>query len=136
MKTNTQYQRLWQWMPLLMLAFLLSFQTQAQNKTGKTLSPYFLVKSKNSKVDQMPLKETSVDVNIAGVMADVTVTQVYKNEGKNTLEAIYVFPGSTQAAVYAMTMPIGERKLIAKIEEKNKARQQYETAKKQGKTAS
>ncbi|HAS45033.1 MAG TPA: trypsin [Microscillaceae bacterium] len=136
MKTSTQYLSTWRWASFLLMAFLVSFQTQAQQKPGKTLSPYFLVKSKNSKVDQMPLKETSVDVNIAGVMADVTVTQVYKNEGKNTLEAIYVFPGSTQAAVYAMTMTIGERKLIAKIEEKNKARQQYETAKKQGKTAS
>ena len=120
----------------MLLTLLIGFSAQAQKKPGKTLSPYFLVKSKNSKVDQMPLKETSVDVNVAGVIADVTVKQVYKNEGKNTLEAIYVFPGSTQAAVYAMTMTIGERKLIAKIEEKGKARQQYETAKKQGKTAS
>jgi len=40
-------------------------------------------------------------VNIAGVIADVKVTQVYKNEGTNPLEAIYVFPASTRAAVYA-----------------------------------
>lgn len=135
-RTSTQLKTALRWSQLLAFALLIGFGAQAQNKPTKTLSPYFLVKSKNSKVDQMPLKETSVDVNVAGVIADVTVKQVYKNEGKNTLEAIYVFPGSTQAAVYAMTMTIGERKLIAKIEEKGKARKQYEAAKAQGKTAS
>ncbi|EAY30858.1 VIT domain-containing protein [Microscilla marina] len=136
MKTSIQLKNTLLQVQLLALMLLIGFGAQAQKKRPKTLSPYFLVKSKNSKVDQMPLKETKVDVNVAGVIADVTVTQVYKNEGKNTLEAIYVFPGSTQAAVYAMTMTIGERKLIAKIEEKGKARAQYEAAKKQGKTAS
>lgn len=110
-------------------------QTIAQNP-DQTLSPYFLVKSKDKGTDLMPLKHTSAEVNIAGVIADVKVKQVYVNEGENTLEAIYVFPGSTRAAVYAMTMTIGERKLIAKIEEKEKARKQYEEAKEQGKTAS
>jgi Ca-activated chloride channel family protein len=136
MKTRIQLNNYLRQASLLALMLLIGWSAQAQKKPSKTLSPYFLVKSKNSKVDQMPLKETKVDVNVAGVIADVTVTQVYKNEGKNTLEAIYVFPGSTQAAVYAMTMTIGERKLIAKIEEKGKARAQYEAAKKQGKTAS
>jgi len=47
---------------------------------------------------------------------------VYKNEGINALEAIYTFPASSNAAIYAMEMTIGERKIKAKIEEKEKAR--------------
>lgn len=136
MKSSIQLKKTFWGAQLLLLSLMVGFGAQAQKKPGKTLSPYFLVKSKNPKVDQMPLKETSVDVNVAGVIADVTVKQVYENTGKNTLEAIYLFPGSTQAAVYAMTMTIGERKLIAKIEEKEKARKQYDVAKSQGKTAS
>lgn len=101
----------------------------------KTLSPYFFVKSEDPSVDKMPLKSTSAEVNIAGVIADVTVKQLYVNEGKNTLEAIYIFPGSTKAAVYGMKMRIGERLLIAKIKEKQQARQEYELAKEEGKTA-
>lgn len=102
----------------------------------KTLSPYFFVKSENPDVDQLPLKETSAEVNIAGVIADVKVKQVYTNNGKSALEAIYVFPASTRAAVYDMRMTVGDRLLIAKIQEKEKARQQYEDAKNQGKSAS
>jgi len=102
----------------------------------KTLSPYFFVKSNNPNLDQMPLKSTSAEVNIAGVIADVGVMQEYSNEGKNPIEAIYVFPASTRAAVYSMKMTIGERTIVAKISEREKARKDYEAAKKQGKSAS
>ena len=102
----------------------------------KTLSPYFFVKSDNPEVDQLPLYLTKADVNIVGVIADVTVTQIYKNTGKNPLEAIYIFPASTRAAVYAMTMTIGNRILKAEIQEREKARETYEKAKKEGKSAS
>ncbi len=78
----------------------------------KTLSPYFFVKSNNPDLDQLPLKATSAEVNIAGVIADVSVVQEYANEGKNPIEAIYVFPASTRAAVYSMKMTIGERTII------------------------
>ena len=110
--------------------------SQSGESDDKTLSPYFFVKSDNPETDQLPLKSTSVKVNIAGVIADVTVLQVYKNEGKNVLEAIYVFPASTRAAVYDMKMKIGEREIFAIIQEKQKARQTYEQARNEGKTAS
>lgn len=108
----------------------------AQKVEDKTLSPYFFVKSNNPDVDQLPLKSTSAEVNIVGMIADVTINQVYKNDGKNTLEAIYTFPASSNAAVYAMEMTIGNRKIVAKIEEKKKARADYEQAKTEGKRTS
>ena len=104
--------------------------------TEKTLSPYFFVKSDDPGVDQLPLKSTSVDAKVVGVIADVIVAQVYKNEGKKPLEAIYIFPASTRAAVYGMKMTIGKRTIIAKIQERGEARRQYEEAKQQGKSTS
>jgi len=98
----------------------------------KTLSPYFVVISEHPETDMLPLKETTANVNIVGVIADVTVRQKYVNSGKNTLEALYTFPLSTKAAVYAMKMTIGLRSITAKISEKNKARKDYENAKKNG----
>ncbi len=109
---------------------------QSESDGEKTLSPYFLVKSDNPQVDQLPLKSTSARVNISGVIADVQVSQVYKNEGKKTLEAIYIFPASIRAAVYGMKMTIGERTITAKIAEREDARDQYESAKREGKSAS
>ena len=109
---------------------------QTGDDDDKTLSPYFFVKSESNETEQLPLKATSANVNIAGVIADVTVKQVYVNSGKNVIEAIYIFPASTRAAVYSMKMKVGDRLITAKIQEKQKARQDYEQAKNEGKNAS
>jgi len=103
---------------------------------GRSLSPYFFIKSDAPDLDRMPLQSTRVDVNIAGVIADVKVTQLYKNTGKRPIEAIYVFPASTKASVYGMKMTIGERTVIAEIRRREEARRAYEQAKEAGKSAS
>jgi len=105
-------------------------------KADKTLSPYFFIRSGDPSLDQLPLKSTSADVNIAGVIADVSVTQEYANEGKMPVEAVYIFPASTRAAVYSMKMTIGERTIVSKICEREKARRDYEEAKNNGQSAS
>ncbi len=97
-------------------------------------SPYFRVSSDDPTLDALPLKGTQVDVKIAGVIADVTVTQHYRNEGQRPIEAKYIFPGSTRAAVHAMNVRLGDRVITAQIREKERARLEYDTAKRQGKT--
>ena len=101
----------------------------------KTLSPYFFVKGDPS-VDHLPLKDTQVEIAVTGVIADVRVVQTYKNEGTRPIHATYVFPASTRAAVYGMRMQIGNDVIVAKIKEREQAKQEFEAAKKEGKSAS
>ena len=110
--------------------------TPGAEAADATISPYFFVKGADAALDQLPLKATSARVAIAGVIADVTVTQVYRNTGTKPLEAIYVFPGSTRAAVHGLTMTLGDRVLKARIKERSQARADYEQAKQQGRSAS
>jgi Ca-activated chloride channel family protein len=102
----------------------------------KTLSPYFYVKGGEISTDAMPLKSTSVDVKIAGVIADVRVTQTYSNAGTTPLEAVYIFPASTRAAVHGLQMTIGDRVLKAVVQKRDEARSTYEKAKSEGRSAS
>ncbi len=118
---------------ITLLASTFSLMAQSELSHNKTLSPYFLVEGDSKAVEQFPLKSTKANVKIVGPIADVTVTQTYKNDGLKPIEAIYVFPGSTKAAIYGMTISYGENILVAEIEEKNKAKQIYETAKAAGK---
>ena len=123
---------------MVLITFLLIpgyLRSQESEYEDQTTSPYFFVETDDPTIDQLPLKSTSAEVNISGVIAEVRVKQTYCNEGTSVLEAIYVFPASTKAAVHHMQMIIGERKITAKIEEKQKARQEYEEAKEEGKTA-
>lgn len=111
-------------------------QETEKDQTNKTLSPYFMVEGDDSSVDVFPLKDTRVEVNITGVLADIRVTQVYTNTGAKPINATYVFPASTRATVHGMKMTLGDKIITAKIEEKQKAREVFEEAKSEGKTAS
>jgi len=110
--------------------------TDRTDNAERTLSPYFVVDRAEPGVDALPLKSTTVDVKVSGVIADVRVVQRYRNEGTEALEARYVFPASTRAAVTALTMRVGERVVQAQIREKQAARREYEGAKQAGKSAS
>jgi Ca-activated chloride channel homolog len=101
----------------------------------KTLSPYFFVEDGDASIDRLPLKDTRVDVAIAGVIADVTVTQVYENRGPRPIHARYVFPASTRAAVSGLTMTVGAVRTVAKIRERERAAQEFAAAKRAGKSA-
>ncbi len=104
--------------------------------TDEVLAPHMVVLGDEDVAAAFPLEHTSVDAWIAGVIADVQVTQVYRNDGAEPIEAVYVFPGSTRAAVHAMTMTVGERVIEAVIQERSEARETYEQARAEGRTAS
>lgn len=108
---------------------------ESAGTADRTLSPYFAVDGGDPSVDALPLKSTKVDVRILGVIADVTVTQQYRNTGTRPLEARYVFPGSTRAAVHGLQMRIGDRLVAARIREREQARQEYDAGRQAGKTA-
>ncbi len=102
---------------------------------AQTASPYFEAFSEGKKVENLPLAMTKVDITVAGVIADVSLTQTYENRGNVPIEAIYVFPASARASVYSVTMTIGNRVVVANIQERQKARAVYEQAKTEGRSA-
>lgn len=106
-----------------------------ETREDKTLSPYFVVQG-DPAVDHLPLKDTKVEMAVSGVIADVKVVQTYRNEGSRPINATYVFPASTRAAVYSMRMQIGDQIIVARIKERETAKQEFEAAKKEGKSAS
>jgi Ca-activated chloride channel family protein len=83
-----------------------------------------------------PLKTTSVKTDISGFLARVNVRQEFENSFSEPIEAVYVFPLSQNGAVDSMTMTVGSRVILGKIMRREEARQVYETAKSEGKTAS
>jgi len=110
----------------------------------KTLSPYFLIEKGEgeagdeavSLTERFPLKKTAAKVSICGVIADVTVTQQYENTGTDPINAQYVFPSSTRAAVHGMKMRVGDYVIKAQIKERKEAKKAFIKAKKAGKSAS
>lgn len=109
---------------------------EATENEDKTCSPYFYVESEDVGVDCFPLKSTDVTTTIEGIIADTYVVQTYANEGTKPINASYVFPASTKVTIHGMQMQIGNQTVTAVIKEKEEAKQEFETAKSEGKSAS
>ncbi|MFN8365972.1 MAG: VIT domain-containing protein [Candidatus Kapaibacterium sp.] len=121
-------------MMLILVASTLTAQYgQVEPVIARCGSPRFLVSQ--GEANAFGLRSTNVTVNVVGVIADVNVRQVYVNNGATPVEATYIFPASTRAAVYGLTMTIGPRIVKAVIKEKQAARAEYTAAIQQGRTA-
>ncbi|MBO9997557.1 MAG: VWA domain-containing protein [Cyanobacteria bacterium SID2] len=82
------------------------------------------------------LKQTRITARISGNIARVEVEQHFENPLTQTLEAVYVFPLPDEAAVDEMEMRVGDRVVRGNIQKREDARQIYQAAKRQGRTAS
>ncbi|MEN9355122.1 MAG: hypothetical protein RL318_2447, partial [Fibrobacterota bacterium] len=86
--------------------------------------------------DLFPLRSITVKTDVNGPVARVTLHQVFGNRNTVPVEAVYVFPLPHQAAVHGMSIHTGNRVVRAVIKRRAEARETYEEASRQGKTAS
>ncbi len=103
---------------------------------GATEGSLYAVGKQGNNLGACPLKTTAVKADISGFISRVRVRQEFENSFTEPIEAVYVFPLSQNGAVDDMTMTVGERVIHGKIMRREEARQTYEAAKAQGKTAS
>lgn len=124
---------------LLRLTYLaLVYGLLAITSNAGTGAPYFHIAGNNlddTSDERLPLKSSAAKVTIDGTIAHVRLNQRYGNNGSVPIEAVYVFPASTRAAVHGMTLTTGGRVIASRIRETAKARAEYETAKAEKKTA-
>lgn len=124
-------------LPFALVATLTSFGQQ--DREDRSEAPHFVVRDSVGNpiagID-LPLIDTRAEVRIVGTIANVTVHQTYRNHHATTLQAEYVFPASTRAAVHGMTMRVGDRLIEAKVKEREAAKQEFVEAQKAGKKAS
>lgn len=83
----------------------------------------------------VPLKETSYDIEVVSGMAVVKQTRRFRNDEKRPIEAILTFPVAFDAVVTSLECEVAGRHLKGQAQAKQKARQTYETAIDNGKTA-
>ncbi|HSF96501.1 MAG TPA: VIT and VWA domain-containing protein [Thermohalobaculum sp.] len=82
-----------------------------------------------------PTLKTEVTGDLQGDLATVTIRQVFANPTLTPLNATYLFPLNKDAAVHAMTMEVAGEIVTAVIARREEARQTFETAKSEGRSA-
>jgi len=80
----------------------------------------------------LPAVSTDVVIEVNGPLITGTVSQRFVNPTDEVIEAVYVFPLPENAAVHAMEIIVGERRIVSIVQEKQEARRTYETAKADG----
>ncbi|CAF4005964.1 unnamed protein product [Rotaria sp. Silwood1] len=82
--------------------------------------------------EYVPLKRVNIEATIRAFAADVTITQVFRNDEKTPIEAVYCFPIEEQAAIYTFVARIDDREIVAQLKEKKEAQREYNDALQQG----
>ncbi|MEB3180715.1 MAG: VIT domain-containing protein [Nostocaceae cyanobacterium] len=109
--------------------------TKPKTETVKSKLGGLYVQSPDGQELIFPLKHTEVQAKIAGNLSRVEVIQSFENPFNQPLEAMYVFPLPSEAAVDDMEIKIGDRTIKGSIKKREEAQQIYQQAKQQGRTA-
>lgn len=94
-----------------------------------------LVTTRGKETVDVPLEHTEVAIRIDGHLADASLTQTFRNPYPDKIEAVYLFPLPTNAAVNAMTIETGGRIIEGRLRERDDARRTYERARRKGHVA-
>lgn len=74
------------------------------------------------------LEEVSAEASINDLMAEVTVTQRYRNPEATNIEAVYTFPLPLDGVLLGFEVEISDRKLAGVVVEKAEGERRYEEA--------
>jgi Ca-activated chloride channel homolog len=122
-----------------LLATVLSFSSGAGAATlarpGDARSGSLLLKTDGEGYTDATRLGIDVDVTVSGPTLRARVTQVFRNNTNDWVEAIYVYPLPDGGAVDTLKMVIGDRVVVGDIRERQQARAVYEEAKRNGQRA-
>ncbi|MGE5181478.1 MAG: VIT domain-containing protein [Acidobacteriota bacterium] len=91
-----------------------------------------LVAKHDGKPIDIPLEHTDVHLRVDAFLVDATVTQRFANPYADKIEAVYLFPLPTGAAVTELTIRSGGRTIRGTIQERQKAQRIYAEARAKG----
>ncbi|CAF0818965.1 unnamed protein product [Adineta steineri] len=87
-----------------------------------------MLQFKQNSQQYVPLKRVNVAATIRSFAADVSITQLFRNEETTSIEAVYCFPIEEQAAIYSFIARIDNREITAQLKEKKTAQKEYSEA--------
>ncbi|KAM8977640.1 protein mono-ADP-ribosyltransferase PARP4 [Pelodytes ibericus] len=82
----------------------------------------------NSQGEQIPLEMIHVKAKVMDLIAQVVIFQTYKNTSPRPIEAKYVFPLDSTAAVCGFEAFINGKHIVGEVKEKQQAHKEYRSA--------
>ncbi len=110
--------------------------TQPERPTPPDAGITFRAIDSDAPTRTAPALDTSVVIDVSGIIAKVRIRQTFKNPNDAWVEGVYVFPLPEKAAVDELRMRIGDRIIEGEIRERKRARAAYDQARRAGQQTS
>jgi Ca-activated chloride channel homolog len=127
--------RLWPCVAVVCMLSGAAHATRSRPDPADAVSEGRLVTQRGGARIDVPLQHTDVKITVDGFLAEATVTQRFKNPYPSKIEAVYLFPLPTGAAVSALQITSGDRVIEGTLQERRQATRTYEAARAQGQIA-
>ena len=82
-----------------------------------------------------PLANTSLHVTIIDLIAEYTLSHLFRNEGEDAIEAVYSFPVPLDSAFMGMEATLAGEQLVAQVTSRQRATRKYDDAIAEGDSA-
>lgn len=74
----------------------------------------------------LPLQGTHVNADVKNLLSEVSISQTYRNDEPDPIEAVYTFPLPLDAVLLGFSVKLGEKQLTGVIQERQQAEEDYE----------
>lgn len=123
------------WLAILMMLFVHPLYAEASQEDGKGAGQLYLTNDQSAWQQPALILNSDFNVQVSGLFAQTRLTREFKNTSDRWQEGLFVFPLPEKATVYGLVMTVGERRVVGRLEPKEKARKTYEKAKSSGQHA-
>lgn len=90
---------------------------------------------RNETLPPVPLEHTEIQAQVLGPLVETTLTQRFRNQHHAPLDALYIFPLPSEAAVGELELHLGERIIRSEIRLRPEAEQTFREAAERGQGA-
>lgn len=121
---------------LAVFAALVFVQESVAAEPGDITSGGLMMRAKGGdQVSEAVRLGTDIDMTVSGLTVRTRVTQAFRNDTKQWVEAVYVYPLPDDGGVDSLKMVVGKKVIVGEIKKKAEAQAIYDAAKAQGKKA-
>jgi len=120
----------------LLAALVFCQRSFAGEPSGMTSGALMMRAKGDDKVVEAVRLGTDIDMTVSGPTARTRVTQAFRNDTDQWVEAVYVYPLPDDGGVDTLKMVVGGKIIVGEIKKRAEAQAIYDAAKAQGKKAS
>ncbi|MBW4934776.1 marine proteobacterial sortase target protein [Marinobacter sp. F4206] len=123
------------WLAVLLMLFVHPLYAEASQSESEYAGLLHFVDAAGRWQEPAIVLDSDFDIQVSGLIADSRLSRRFQNTSDDWREGVFVFPLPEKASVYGLTMKVGERTIVGKVQPKAEARKTYENAKAAGRHA-